>query len=66
MAAASALAQTPSGLDSNGARPRHQVGVGDALPRSDKASNIVTADTRSDIAPTLPQSGIGENGGSRS
>ena len=65
MAAASALAQTPSGVDATGARPGHQIGVGNSLPRSDKASNIVPADTWSDIAPTLPQSAIGENGGSR-
>ena len=66
MTAASALAQAPSGPDpATGARPGHQVGVGDSLPRSDKASNITSADTKSDIAPTLPQPGIGENGASR-
>ncbi len=54
------LAQTPAGLDpATGARPGHEVGVGDSLPRSDKASNIVPADTRTLIAPTLPRSGIG-------
>jgi hypothetical protein len=62
MTAASALAQAPSSVDiANGARPGHEVGIGDSLPRSDKASNIVPADTRSVIAPTLPQSGVGEN-----
>jgi hypothetical protein len=62
MTAASALAQAPSSVDTaNGARPGHEVGIGDSLPRSDKASNIVPADTRSSIAPTLPQSGAGEN-----
>src|SRR6185437_8977045 len=62
MTAASALAQAPSGVDPvTGARPGHEVGVGDSLPRSDKASNITPADTRSNIAPTLPQSAAGEN-----
>lgn len=65
MTAVTALAQTPSSLGSTGARPGHQVGIGDSLPLSDKASNIRPADTRSNIAPTLPQSGIGENGASR-
>ncbi len=48
-----------------GARPGHDIGIGDSLPRSDKASNIVPADTRSNIAPTLPRSGIGEDAASR-
>jgi hypothetical protein len=66
MTAASALARAQSGPDSaTGARPGHQVGIGESLPLSDKASNIMPADTRSDIAPTLPQSGIGANGASR-
>jgi hypothetical protein len=61
-AATLALAQAPSSVDTvNGARPGHEVGVGDSLPRSDKASNITPADTRSNIAPTLPQSAAGEN-----
>ena len=59
-----ALAQTSSGQDpATGARPGHEAGVGDSLPRSDKASNIVPADTRSNIAPTLPSSALGENAG---
>jgi hypothetical protein len=46
-AALQALAQAPSGLDpATGARPGHEVGVGDSLPRSDKASNIEWTDTR--------------------
>jgi hypothetical protein len=58
----SALAQAPSGLDpATGARPGHEPGVGESLPRSDRASNIGPADTRSNIAPTLPPSAIGEN-----
>lgn len=59
--AVSALAQAPSGLDiSTGARPGHQPGVGESLPLSSNASNIVPADTRSDIAPTLPAPAIGQ------
>jgi hypothetical protein len=66
MTALSALAQTPSGADpATGARPGHEIGVGDSLPRSDKASNIVPADTRSNIAPTLPASTLGDNAATR-
>jgi hypothetical protein len=64
--AVQALAQAPSGLDpATGARPGHQVGVGDSLPRSDKASNIESSDTRSPIAPTLPVSAIGDDATTR-
>ncbi len=57
-----AFAQAPSAPDTTtGARPGHQIGIGDSLPRSDRASNIVRSDTRSDIAPTLPPSQLGEN-----
>jgi hypothetical protein len=62
LTAMSALAQAPSGVaPATGARPGHEVGVGDSLPRSDNASNIVPADTRSNIAPTLPPSAVGQN-----
>lgn len=62
LAGASALAQTPSGLDpTTGARAGHEVGIGDSLPRSNNASNITASDTRSTIAPTLPPSSMGEN-----
>jgi hypothetical protein len=64
--AAQAVAQAPSGPDSaTGARPGHEVGVGDSLPRSDKASNIEWSDTRSNIAPTLPASAIGDDATTR-
>jgi hypothetical protein len=64
MTALSALAQAPPMLTpATGARPGHEAGIGDSLPRSDKASNIVPADTRSNIAPTLPSSALGENAG---
>ncbi len=60
MTALQALAQAPSGVNpATGARPGHEPGVGESLPLSDKASNIRPADTRSDIAPTLPAPSIG-------
>jgi hypothetical protein len=66
MTGASALAQAPSSMNPvTGARPGHEAGIGDSLPRSDKASNIVPADTRSVIAPTLPSSAVGENAAAR-
>ncbi len=57
----SALAQSPSVDPTTGARPGHEIGVGDSLPRSNNASNISSSDTRSTIAPTLPPSSLGEN-----
>ena len=64
--AVSALAQSPAMVDPvTGARPGHQVGIGDSLPRSDNASNIVPSDTRSNIAPTLPSSAVGWDAASR-
>ena len=63
MTAVSALAQAPVMDPATGARPGHVPGVGTSMPQSDKASNIVPADTRSNIAPTLPASGVGENAG---
>jgi len=61
MTALPALAQTtPPGLNpATGARPGHQIGVGDSLPLSNKASNIVPSDTRSIVAPTLPAPSVG-------
>ena len=62
MIALPAMAQMPSGANpATGARPGHQPGVGESLPLSNKASNIAPNDTRSTIAPTLPQPAIGEN-----
>ena len=62
LAALPALAQAPSGQNpTTGARPGHEPGVGELLPRSDKASNIGPGDTGSTIAPTLPQPVIGES-----
>jgi hypothetical protein len=66
MTALSALAQTPPGANpATGARPGHEPGVGESLPLSNKASNISPADTRSNIAPTLPASTAGENATTR-
>ena len=58
-----AIAQTHIGaaLDT-GARPGHQIGIGDSLPKSNNASNIVPGDTHTGVAPTLPPSMIGEDG----
>jgi hypothetical protein len=61
LTAISAVAQSPSVDPTTGARPGHEVGVGDSLPRSNNASNIGPSDTRSAIAPTLPPSVLGEN-----
>lgn len=71
MGASQALAQAPSNGASSGpntasgARPGHEIGVGNSLPMSSKASNIEASDTHSAIAPTLPQPRIGANSDSR-
>jgi hypothetical protein len=44
------------------ARPGHVPGVGDSEPSSTQASNIDRANTRSEIAPTLPSPMVGQNG----
>jgi hypothetical protein len=63
MTAMPAVAQMPAGADpATGARPGHQIGVGESLPLSNHASNIDAADTRSNIAPTLPAPAIGDTG----
>lgn len=59
--AISAMAQAPSLDSTTGARPGHEIGVGDSLPRSGKASNIGTSGSQSNVAPTLPAPGLGEN-----
>lgn len=57
-----ALAQVPAMMDpQTGARPGHEPGVGISLPESNKASNIGPSDTRSNIAPTLPDPAVGDN-----
>jgi hypothetical protein len=63
MTAVPALAQMPAGADPvTGARPGHQIGIGESLPLSNNASNIGTADTKSTIAPTLPAPAMGNDG----
>ena len=55
----SALAQSPPVTDT-GIRAGHTPGVGESLPKSDHASNIAPADTKSPLAPTLPASAAGD------
>jgi hypothetical protein len=58
-----ALAQTPWAQNpATSAHPGHEFGIGDSLPRSNNASNISPADTRSVIAPTLPGPLAGDSG----
>ncbi len=45
------------GID--GARPGHIPGVGESLPRSDRASNIGPQTTRPGVAPSLPDPAVG-------
>jgi hypothetical protein len=47
------------------ARPGHEPGVGLSYPLSSNASNIGPSDTRSAIAPTLPEPGVGSGAASR-
>jgi len=54
MVAISALAQAPPMDTSAGVRAGLDNGDRDSLPRSDKASNIVPANTSGTSAPTLP------------
>ena len=61
LTAFAALAQSPSPDPNMGARPGHEIGIGDSMPKSDKASNINGSDARSEVAPTLPRTGLGQN-----
>ena len=58
--AATASAQTTA-PDSRYIRPGHVPGVGESLPLSNRASNILPGDSRSTIAPTLPTPAGGQN-----
>jgi hypothetical protein len=51
--AAPAFAQSPPATDT-GARPGNEIGTGMSLPQSDKAGNINSATTSSELAPNLP------------
>lgn len=57
------LAQAPAD-PATGARPGHVPGIGDSLPRSDRASNIGPGTTR-EIAPTLPEPAVGDSADAR-
>jgi hypothetical protein len=48
-----AFGQAPPTTDT-GARPGNEIGTGMSLPRSDKAGNINSATTSSELAPNLP------------
>jgi hypothetical protein len=63
MVAVSALAQAPSMNDSRDVRAGLTNGDRASQPRSGKASNIVPADTRSNVAPTLPSPGLSTDAG---
>jgi hypothetical protein len=60
-----ALAQTSGAISDTGARPGNEIGTGNSLPRSDKASNINQSDSPSKVAPNLPTPALGENSGPR-
>lgn len=44
-----------------GARPGNEMGTGSSLPRSDRASNIISGQGLQRIAPNLPSPPVGEN-----
>jgi hypothetical protein len=61
LAAAPAFAQNAT-QNANGARPGNIPGTNNSLPLGTTASNIVSSDTRSDIAPHLPTPRVGDDG----
>jgi hypothetical protein len=65
MVAVSALAQTPSMDMSPGVRAGLDHGERDSLPRSNQASNILSANTSGTTAPTLPASALSLDASSR-
>jgi hypothetical protein len=60
-----AWAQTTGSGNIPGVRPGHEPGVGQSFPLSPDASNIGPSDTRSNIAPTLPDPDVGEGASPR-
>lgn len=58
-----ALAQTAPPPGDTGARAGNEIGTGASLPRSNRASNIGGADSRTVIAPNLPSPDLGPNAG---
>ena len=65
--AAPALAQPvpPGANPETGARPGNVIGTNNSLPTSNHAANINGADTRSLIAPRLPDPAVGANASPR-
>ncbi len=62
LAGVSALAQVPAITDPiTGARPGHEPGVGESLPRSDRAGHILEGSPNMTVANTLPDPGIPED-----
>ena len=61
LAATGAAAQI--GPNPTGARPGNEIGTGQSLPLSNKASNATAGDTSSVIAPRLPTPAVGDDGG---
>ena len=54
LAAATALAQAPAVYPGTAIEAGRNAGLRDSEPHSNRASNILPGDTRSNIAPTLP------------
>ena len=62
LTAMSALAETPTGTNPDtGARYGHGPGVGESLPRSKTASNVINGKRQATVAPTLPKSCPGDD-----
>jgi hypothetical protein len=59
---APAMSPPPAALGTvTGARPGNDIGTGQSLPTSNRASNIDATDTRGTIAPRLPAPSISED-----
>jgi len=65
VASVPAWAQATGSENIPGVRPGHEPGVGPSFPLSPNASNIGPSDTRSNIAPTLPDPDVGEDASPR-
>ncbi len=65
LAARSAMAQPATPPYETGARPGNEIGTGQSLPLSDKASNTNAGDTKNVIAPRLPTPQVSESSGPR-
>ena len=58
-----AIAQTAPAPSGTGARPGNEIGTGQSLPMSNRASNNAPADARSVIAPRLPDPNVSPDAG---